>query len=100
MKRENISRAILIALVVAAGVEGKWFSSAALTAHATQTQGRSLPTFEVDRAWPKVPPQSKQGQCRHAEFAPAGGCVGPSADQRIVRGRRLRQSPRRCFRCG
>ena len=47
MKRENISRAILIALVVAAGVEGKWFSSAALTAHATQTQGRSLPTFEV-----------------------------------------------------
>jgi len=61
MKRENISRAILIALVVAAGVEGKWFSSAALTAHATQTQGRSLPTFEVDRAWPKVPPQWKLG---------------------------------------
>jgi len=28
MKRENISRAILIALVVAAGVELKWFSSA------------------------------------------------------------------------
>src|SRR6266567_8121204 len=61
MKRENISRAILIALVVAAGVEGRWFSSAALTAHATQTQGRSLPTFEVDRAWPKVPPQWKLG---------------------------------------
>src|SRR5438034_9580306 len=61
MKRENISRAILIALLVAAGVELKWFSSAALTAHATQTQGRSLPTFEVDRAWPKVPPQWKLG---------------------------------------
>ena len=50
MTLENIRRAVLIALVIVAGVELK-----------TQTQGRSLPTFEVDRAWPKVPPQWKLG---------------------------------------
>ena len=50
MMRRNVGRAVLIALVVAAGVTG-----------ATQTQGRSLPTFEVDRSWPKVPPQWKLG---------------------------------------
>jgi DNA-binding beta-propeller fold protein YncE len=50
MTRENIGRAVLIALVVAAGLESR-----------TQTQGRSVPTFEVDRAWPKVPPQWKLG---------------------------------------
>src|SRR6266487_375723 len=61
MKRENISRAILIALVVAAGVEGRWFSSAELAAQAIPAQVRRLPTFEVDRAWPKVPPQWKLG---------------------------------------
>jgi DNA-binding beta-propeller fold protein YncE len=53
MKRENIRRVILIALVVATVVAGKW--------QATQAQVRSLPTFEVDRAWPKVPPQWKLG---------------------------------------
>src|SRR4029453_7195406 len=50
MKRENISGAVLIALIVAGGV-----------VRAAQTPGRSLPTFEVDRAWPKVPPQWKVG---------------------------------------
>jgi hypothetical protein len=50
MTLENIRRAVLIALVIVAGVELK-----------TQTQARSLPTFEVDRAWPKVPPQWKLG---------------------------------------
>jgi DNA-binding beta-propeller fold protein YncE len=32
-----------------------------LTAVAAEPAGRSLPTFEVDRAWPKVPPQWKLG---------------------------------------
>jgi hypothetical protein len=50
MTRSNIGRAVLIALAVVAGMEGR-----------SQTQGRSLPTFEVDRAWPKVPPQWKLG---------------------------------------
>ena len=60
MKLKNISRAVLIALIVAAGVEAKWHSSAALAGQATP-QSRGLPSFEVDRAWPKVPPQWKLG---------------------------------------
>ena len=32
-----------------------------LAAVAAEPAGRSLPTFEVDRAWPKVPPQWKLG---------------------------------------
>src|SRR5213592_874063 len=61
MKRKNISRAVLIALVVAAGVVEKRLSSRALAVQAAPPQGRSLPAFEVDRAWPKVPPQWKLG---------------------------------------
>ena len=215
MTHKNTSRAVLIALVVAAGVIGNRLSNSELAAQAAKTQGRRLPTFEVDRAWPKVPPQWKLGdpssiaidaqdnvwvlhrprtlkpeqaamaappvivfdtagnyikawggagngyewperehgihidykgfvwlggnncptnglpglkpvaddqllkftqdgkfvmQIGHSNQSKgnadtrnlhrAGGCVGPSADQRIVRGRRLRQSPRRCLRCG
>jgi hypothetical protein len=61
MTRENMSRAVLIAVVVAAGVDGKRLPSAEVAAQAVQAPGRSLPTFEVDRAWPKVPPQWKLG---------------------------------------
>ena len=61
MTRENMGRAVLIAVVVAAGVEGNRFSSADVTAQAIQGVGRSLPIFEVDRAWPKVPPQWRLG---------------------------------------
>jgi DNA-binding beta-propeller fold protein YncE len=61
MTRENIGRAILIALVVAAGVDRPRFSRAELAAQTTQGRSRSLPTFEVDRAWPKVPPKWKLG---------------------------------------
>ena len=49
MKRKNMSCAVLIALIVA------------VAAQAAQAQTRSLPTFEVDRSWPKVPPQWKLG---------------------------------------
>jgi len=61
MKCGNTSRAVLIALVVAAGVEGKRSSSAPVAVQAIPAQGRRLPTFEVDRAWPKVPPRWKLG---------------------------------------
>jgi hypothetical protein len=61
MTRENTGRAVLIALVLAAGVEGKRLFSAGLAAQAGPVQGRSVPTFEVDRAWPKVPPKWKLG---------------------------------------
>jgi DNA-binding beta-propeller fold protein YncE len=43
-----------LALCVAAGTSAAFVSKAA-------AQSRSLPTFEVDKAWPKVPPQYKVG---------------------------------------
>jgi hypothetical protein len=58
MTRVQISRAALIALVVAAGVEGWRLSSADLAA---QAGGRRLPMFEVDKAWPKVPEKFRIG---------------------------------------
>ena len=61
MTRETISRALLVAVLIAAGAAVKWLPSAAAAARAAQAQGRRLPTFEVDRAWPKVPPQWKLG---------------------------------------
>src|SRR3989442_13890044 len=35
-------------------------------APAVQAQSRSVPTFEVDRSWPKVPPQWKLGDASTA----------------------------------
>jgi hypothetical protein len=61
MTRENISRTVSMALIVAAWGGGTRLSSPELAARATQAEARSLPTFEVDRAWPKVPPQWKLG---------------------------------------
>jgi DNA-binding beta-propeller fold protein YncE len=50
MQRKNVRRAVLIALAVAA------VGTAAQAAPA-----RKIPAFEVDKAWPKVPPQFKVG---------------------------------------
>ena len=61
MTRVQISRAVLIALVVAAGVEGKRLSSAELAAQTPQAGGRRLPMFEVDKTWPKVPEKWRLG---------------------------------------
>ena len=49
MKRRYVNWALLIAL------------AAAFSVHAAEPTGRSLPIFEVDRAWPKVPAQWKLG---------------------------------------
>ncbi len=56
MKRLNVSCAILVPLIIAACI-----GFAAVATQGTRAQSRSLPTFEVDRAWPKVPPQWKLG---------------------------------------
>jgi len=61
MKRKCVSWAVLIALAGAVAVKEKWLSKTAVLAQATPPQGRSLPIFEVDRSWPKVPPQWKLG---------------------------------------
>ena len=58
MKRTNMSLAVLVGLVVLAGADAKWDSRAALAA---QAKPRSLPMFEVDKAWPKVPAKWKVG---------------------------------------
>src|SRR5262249_50247299 len=56
MKHVNIRRAMLIALVITPAWAAKQFSQ-----DQARTKGRSLPMFEVDRAWPKVPSQWKLG---------------------------------------
>jgi len=61
VKRSNIYRAALAAVVVLAGAVATWESRAALSAQAAQTRARSLPMFEVDRSWPKVPAKWKLG---------------------------------------
>jgi hypothetical protein len=61
MKRKYVSWAVLIALAAVAAVEEKRLSTTAFSAQAAETSSRSLPIFEVDRTWPKVPPQWKLG---------------------------------------
>jgi hypothetical protein len=51
--------ALLVALALVALVEQKWLSPAAWSVQAAG--GRSLPVFEVDPAWPKVPSKWKLG---------------------------------------
>src|ERR1700688_2008275 len=59
MKRETLGRAVLIAsLIATAGNSRALFGTEA----AAQTRAaRSLPVFEVDAAWPKVPAKWKLG---------------------------------------
>jgi hypothetical protein len=61
VKRTNISLAVVAGVIVIAGGDEKWVSRAALTLGAAQATTRSLPMFEVDPAWPKVPAKWKIG---------------------------------------
>ena len=61
MKRKNLSRAVLIALVIVAGVEGTWLFGTEAVAQTSQAEARNLPMFEVDPSWPKVPAKWKLG---------------------------------------
>jgi len=61
VKRIEIRRAVLAGLVVIAGADATWVARLELAAHAAQANTRSLPMFEVDRAWPKVPAKWKLG---------------------------------------
>src|SRR5689334_4668557 len=61
MKRRYVSWAVLIALAAFAAVKEKRLSTAPFSAYAAEPISRSLPVFEVDRAWPIVPPQWKLG---------------------------------------
>ena len=61
MKYTGISRAVLAGVVVIAGAAAASVFRAALDAQAVPATPRSLPTFEVDRSWPKVPEKWKIG---------------------------------------
>ena len=56
MNTKLFARAAVVALVVAAAMPGKWFAPAA-----SAQNGRALPQFEVDKSWPRVPPEWKIG---------------------------------------
>lgn len=61
MKHTN-PNAVVIALVAAAGMGAAALMPIAAAAQtAAQAQTRSVPTFTIDPAWPKVPPQWKLG---------------------------------------
>jgi DNA-binding beta-propeller fold protein YncE len=60
MKRKYLAHAAMAALLAVAAVNGPWLATDA-HAQAAQAQTRNLPTFEVDKSWPKLPPQYKLG---------------------------------------
>src|SRR5258708_37663820 len=53
---KSFARTILVASLMVAGAHGAWLSKAQAAA-----QARSMPMFEVDKAWPKKPPNMKFG---------------------------------------
>jgi DNA-binding beta-propeller fold protein YncE len=61
MTREDIGRVVLAGVIVVAWAGGPRPSGADVAARVTQATTRSLPTFEVDRSWPRVPPQWRLG---------------------------------------
>jgi len=58
MTRPDIIRAVVAGLMVVAAAETRWVPREVVDAQANTT---SLPVFEVDRGWPKVPPKWKVG---------------------------------------
>jgi hypothetical protein len=69
MKRKNLSRTLLIALVIVAGVEGTSLFRTEAAAQTSQSRARDVPMFEVDPLWPKVPAKWKLGD---GEFRDGG----------------------------
>jgi len=56
MNRQHLARTVLFASLIAGSLDGAWIASAQAAA-----QARSLPMFEVDKTWPKKPPNMKFG---------------------------------------
>jgi len=61
VKRRTLGLIGLLAYLVAAGVPAAWLFTNKAAAQSPQAQARSVPVFEVDPAWPKLPPQFKLG---------------------------------------
>ena len=60
MKR-NILAIPPIGFLVAAAVQATWLFGTSAAAQSPSAQARGVPVFEVDSAWPKLPPQWKVG---------------------------------------
>jgi DNA-binding beta-propeller fold protein YncE len=67
VKRTNIRLAILAAagLAVIAGAAGNWVSPATSAAQLAPAKPRTLPVFEVEKDWPKIPAKWKIGDGSH-----------------------------------
>src|SRR6266849_8435633 len=61
MKHKILSCVVLMALVIAASVEGPRLLRTAGAAQASAAQAGGLPMFQVDPSWPKVPAKWKLG---------------------------------------
>ena len=61
MKGRTLGLIGLVAHLIAAGVPAAWLFTTKAAAQSPQTQARGVPVFEVDPAWPKLPPQFKLG---------------------------------------
>src|ERR1700684_3494792 len=59
LQLETLYRAVLIASVIGAGAQSGWLFGTEAAAQAPTA--RSLPPFEVDPAWPKIPAKWKVG---------------------------------------
>ena len=56
MKRKTFRLIVVLASVIAAGLPTTWLFATKGAAQSPQTQARGVPAFEVDPAWPKLPP--------------------------------------------
>jgi hypothetical protein len=61
VKSKTLGLIVVMASVVAAGGQAPWPSGMTAAAQSSQAQARSAPMFEVDAAWPQLPPQGRLG---------------------------------------
>ena len=72
MKRKNLIRAYLIALIIVAGVEMTLLFGTEASAQTSEARARGVPMFEVDSSWPKVPTKWKLGDVSSIAIDPQG----------------------------
>jgi hypothetical protein len=72
MKRKNLCRSVLIALLVVPVVGEKPLFGAEAVAPTSAAQARNVPMFEVDPSWPKVPAKWKLGDVSSIAIDPQG----------------------------
>ena len=101
MKRKNLIRAYLIALIIVAGVERTLLFGTEASAQTSEARARSLPMFEVDSVVAEGAGKVEARRCVQHRHRCAGQCLGPapSADAQAGTGRHGRAAGDR-VRCG